>query len=644
MPGPATRISRILFVLYILSLVAAQKVRAQDTTTLPAAQVGKSYSASLAVETENGKGQLTWSLASGDLPAGLQVAATGRIEGTPASAKSDPYTFALTISDSSQPPQSAVLHFSVVVLAATLRVKSVTATATPLKVVAISASTATASNWGQPALLAPSVANPPPAPSNRKTAPAATTSPASTTAAINAAGQPLSPQPSPEAAPKDDATKPTEDKPSVNQQGRCASTKVPFVPDTPIAGYKSVSGCAGTTNPMVEVTVFAKDEVASCANADAKDATTKPVQSNRATVDGTTGIFSASFKDPLKENQIVCIREVKADNSLDPDATLALPLIVPVWTNEPSATDRGRTRYYSSAGVALSQDNQQFSNQDVFVGFDLQRNWYRNKHSFFNSDFSAQLTSIPTAATSMTTSMSATTGSTTTTPSLSTFISSRKAAVVSGDLYEPLFVESFKWWYDGQSTMFLAPIVKGGLQTITDGALSVSAPAPGTSTSTTTVNNTSLYYFWSAGIRLGDVKLYKSWNIAPEVLSHLDLTVGQWQNFRQCRTPGTCMTTNGTVSGLYQPLLFALQGQLNIPKTPIQIGFSSITPLKGGGQGDLRFFFGVKLDVGCIYKAFQGGTTPKFLECADDGTTASNSKTQSAATKQANNVTNVDKP
>jgi hypothetical protein len=63
---------------------------------------------------------------------------------------------------------------------------------------------------------------------------------------------------------------------------------------------------------------------------------------------------------------------------------------------------------------------------------------------------------------------------------------------------------------------------------------------------------------------------------------------------------------------LYQPLLFALEGQVNVPKTPVEIGFKSITPLQGGGKGDLRFFFGVKLNVrskNCV-----GSSAPKMAK------------------------------
>ena len=234
---------------------------------------------------------------------------------------------------------------------------------------------------------------------------------------------------------------------------------------------------------------------------------------------------------------------------------------------------------------------------------------------------------------------STTTTNSTTSQSVSTFITSRKAAVVGGDIYAPLYFRAFKGWFGSQTTAFFAPIIKGGLQTITSGALSASTPAPGTTTATTTVNSEGLYYFWGMGMRLGDLKLHRSWNVGPEILSHLDLTFGQWQNFEQCKHASNCTPgADGTVpsSQLYQPWLLALEGQFNVPKTPVIVGFKATKPIfSGGGQGDLRFYFGVKLDVGCIYKSFKGGTTPSFLQCSDDQASSSNTASNSATSTPA---------
>jgi hypothetical protein len=124
-------------------LAVSSAARAQETTILPKAEVGKPYSVTIGVETENGKGQLLWKLADGTLPPGIRVSADGKVEGTPTETKSDPYVFNLSVADSSQPPQTALLHFSLTVSAAALQIKSVKVATTQLKVVGVSATAAT---------------------------------------------------------------------------------------------------------------------------------------------------------------------------------------------------------------------------------------------------------------------------------------------------------------------------------------------------------------------------------------------------------------------------------------------------------------------------------------------------------------------
>jgi hypothetical protein len=138
MPGQITRFFRSTSLpLFLMSFVAVHAACAQDTTILPQAQVGKPCEILLELKlktTNGGKGPFTWKLGSGDFPPGLQVAATGSIEGTPTVAKSNPYTFDLMIFDSSEPPRPGVRHFSMVVQAEPLDIESVTATSAEPKI------------------------------------------------------------------------------------------------------------------------------------------------------------------------------------------------------------------------------------------------------------------------------------------------------------------------------------------------------------------------------------------------------------------------------------------------------------------------------------------------------------------------------
>lgn len=74
------------------------------TTSLPAGVVNTAYGFSL--QASGGTGNLTWSIASGSLPAGLTLnAGTGRISGTPS--VSGPTNFTVKVTDSDPSPESA---------------------------------------------------------------------------------------------------------------------------------------------------------------------------------------------------------------------------------------------------------------------------------------------------------------------------------------------------------------------------------------------------------------------------------------------------------------------------------------------------------------------------------------------------------
>lgn len=81
------------------------------TTSLPNGQVGRAYSATLAAK--GGTAPLTWSLTAGALPAGLALAPSGLISGTPtASAAATPLTFTVSSATGTQ-SEAANLTLSV---------------------------------------------------------------------------------------------------------------------------------------------------------------------------------------------------------------------------------------------------------------------------------------------------------------------------------------------------------------------------------------------------------------------------------------------------------------------------------------------------------------------------------------------------
>ena len=86
-----------------------------STTALPDAQVGVTYSATLAAR--GGTAPYAWSLASGTLPPGLALSATGTLAGAPsASASNVPLTFEVV--DSGAPQQSVTANLPLTVRAA----------------------------------------------------------------------------------------------------------------------------------------------------------------------------------------------------------------------------------------------------------------------------------------------------------------------------------------------------------------------------------------------------------------------------------------------------------------------------------------------------------------------------------------------
>jgi hypothetical protein len=78
------------------------------TTALPGATKGNTYSASLTAL--GGTSPYTWSVASGQLPAGLTLSSTGAITGTPSA--SGEFNFTVQVTDSSATPATAQAHAS----------------------------------------------------------------------------------------------------------------------------------------------------------------------------------------------------------------------------------------------------------------------------------------------------------------------------------------------------------------------------------------------------------------------------------------------------------------------------------------------------------------------------------------------------
>ena len=134
------------------------------------------------------------------------------------------------------------------------------------------------------------------------------------------------------------------------------------------------------------------------------------------------------------------------------------------------------------------------------------------------------------------------------------------------------------------NALFVAPILKAGLIASTGKHRGITMDAR---------NNN--YGYWNSGIRFGHIRLdAKPKQVAPELLSFLDLTVGKFDNFR---TPRRRPATGETLVGdqFNRDLRFEAHGRFKIPQTPMYLGFTGDL---GPGPDDLRIFFGTRFDIG----------------------------------------------
>jgi hypothetical protein len=94
-----------------------------STATLPGALIGKAYSSKLAAT--GGTKHYKWSLVSGALPAGVKLASSGSIKGTPTAAGTS--TFTVQVADTTKPPNVDQEQLSITVTPFTVATTSLPA-------------------------------------------------------------------------------------------------------------------------------------------------------------------------------------------------------------------------------------------------------------------------------------------------------------------------------------------------------------------------------------------------------------------------------------------------------------------------------------------------------------------------------------
>ncbi|HYM74899.1 MAG TPA: hypothetical protein VE377_02885 [Candidatus Dormibacteraeota bacterium] len=341
-----------------------------------------------------------------------------------------------------------------------------------------------------------------------------------------------------------------------------------------------------------------------------------------ASANKDTGVAEMDLSSPLVGNTFVCASAEAKDSSGS-----AASDVQQVETT----LDWGRVRAYFAGGVLIASGQNSFSSSSAteFVSFNIEKTWLlpgcsllqpgQNGHAKCQSGskagtpgvstyFETRLTAIPVS----------TTKSTSDTGTASTFQTSQKTARLGVGVYFP-WVLTHWYFQQAPNALFIAPLAKVGFDTLT-GPTSQAIP-----TSTSNLVFDRFYNHYGYGMRIGHYGLTSSPSQAPELISYLDVTLGHYSNLQSfvCEPASTVLqpfTPADSQCGAYfppsQPFTDSrvtlnrldLEGILKIPKTVAFVGFnanvkaSARRHLDLGLQpsDDLRFLFGVKLDIASV--------------------------------------------
>lgn len=318
----------------------------------------------------------------------------------------------------------------------------------------------------------------------------------------------------------------------------------------------------------------------------------------------------------------------------------------------PGGIDWGRVKALFMIGALFSNQDQSFSQSNLFASFDIDKAWklpcnYGYAHTAagyrpfpgddcsmrpgLNTFFETRLTAIPVSSNAATDSKAAQGGDAGSTD-VTSFLSNKKSARFSLGLYTPFLLT--RWTHDeGPQALYIAPLVKAGFDTLTDStSIAATTTDSGGAATPTTAQVPRLYNFFGGGVRIGHYKLHNDENEAPDHVSHLDVMLAKFSNFES--KVSNCPAGFATCRARLWRLSF--EGLLEIPTPdafPLYVGlganvgqkaFGASHVVPGGDAGDdLRFFFGTRLDLGSLVSKLKGGSG-----------SASNGPTDSAAPQQ----------
>lgn len=354
----------------------------------------------------------------------------------------------------------------------------------------------------------------------------------------------------------------------------------------------------------------------------------------------SSGIATLTLADPLTEGARICAYQSFTSSA---GATYDFDESANDKNNAASAAqdvvdtlDWGRIRAYFAGGVLIANDQNSFSSSSAspFLLFNLEKTWILPGCAILKPDdkldlqqhqgckkegaavyhpgvttyFETRMTAIPvqpgaSSSSTQNSSPSSSGGS----------LSSQKTARLGVGIYAPWVLTH--WYYDkAPNGLFLGPLAKVGFDTLTGST----SQTMGSGATASQVNFNRFYDHWGFGMRFGHYGLTNSNNKSPEILSYLDVTLGPYSNLQSyiCNsTEGATLPTSAcppadkldTRTALYR---LDLEGILKIPKTVMFVGFNANVKAFGRKNldlnlqpnDDLRFLFGVKLDVASVMK------------------------------------------
>lgn len=234
-------------------------------------------------------------------------------------------------------------------------------------------------------------------------------------------------------------------------------------------------------------------------------------------------------------------------------------------------------------GEVVSQERDDFSQAALFLGLNSDWKWIGGKHIHLDHYIDIRLTSQPINA-----SKDGQTAKTSGGFDKDAFVTSRKVSVLQGGAYIPFLIPR-----KDNTQFFIAPIAKGGIQTITGERDTTEAKL---------FEGDDVYSFYSFGFRLGRY-VWDEGQDRPALAGYLDFTKGEWENFERSfereilddmgipipDPDDPTKTLKATIRE--RPWRFGVEGRLIFRQFLIGVDVNA-----GKGPDDVRFLFGVEFD------------------------------------------------